>query len=90
MSKRGIFNSFFRKNTTAQKPVQVYMPIELILNKKAMCLPRVSSLKKIVLKRLYRTVYTFIVNQSMYDGTDFILEAREVRLKLTYIELGRI
>jgi hypothetical protein len=26
----------------------------------------------------------------MYDGTDFILEAREVRLKLTYIELGRI
>ena len=42
---------------TTQKPV--YMPMELILNKKGVCvfLTRLRFLKKSVLKLLYRTVY---------------------------------
>jgi hypothetical protein len=51
------FSAVFRKGTTAQKPV--YMPMELILNKKGMCLPLVSSIfKKSVLKLLDHTVHT--------------------------------
>jgi len=48
-SQRGTFRQLFRNCTTAQKPV--YMPMELILNKKSMCLPHVSSIfKKIIPK----------------------------------------
>jgi len=38
------FQQLFRNCTTAQNPV--YMPVELILNKKVMCLPYVSKIFK--------------------------------------------
>ena len=55
--KKRNFWQLVRKCTTVQKPV--YIPMELILNEKFMCLPRVSSIfKKPFLKPLDRTVYT--------------------------------
>jgi hypothetical protein len=45
------FWQLFRKCATAQKPV--YMPMELILNKKGMCLPRVSSIFKKISPKMF-------------------------------------
>jgi len=55
VQKRGIFGSF-SETTPAQK--LVYMPMELILNKKDMSL---RFLKKSVLKRLDCTVYVRVL-----------------------------
>jgi hypothetical protein len=53
-SQKRNFRQLFGNCTTAQKPV--YVPMELILNKKKGCL---RLLKKLVLKLLNRTVYFF-------------------------------
>jgi hypothetical protein len=58
-SKKRNFCQPFVNCTTAQKPV--YMPMELILNKKKVC---VFDLKKSVLKRLDRTVYIGRLNKN--------------------------
>jgi hypothetical protein len=58
--QRRNFRQLFRNTTTAQKPV--YMPMELILNKKHLCvfLMFLRFLKNSVLKLLDRTVYVFV------------------------------
>jgi hypothetical protein len=63
------FRQLFRNNTTAQKPV--YMPMELILNKKIMSLPHVSSIflkKTSVQKLLNRTLYYLFTFHSQSEG----------------------
>ena len=72
--KKRNLRQLFRNCTTAQKPV--YMPIELILNEKGMCLPHVSSIVKKISPKTFGPHCVFLFLHR--NGTSLLKMPRNV------------